>query len=85
LMPYSWHAARFDHSPVSTRRGTSVHISIAADTPRASLSVGEIAALPRFYTPGPLRSCALHFSTDRATPPRAALFDRRSQSRHPTS
>ena len=29
-----------------------------------------------------VHSCALHFSTDRATPPRAALFDRRSQPVH---
>ena len=64
-----------------SRRRTSVHISMSAYTPRASLSVkGRIAAPPRFSSPISLHSCALHFSTGRATPPRAALFDRRSQS-----
>jgi len=37
-MPCSRQAAHFDNSPVRTRRRTSVHISIAASTPRASLS-----------------------------------------------
>jgi len=37
-MPYSRQAVRFDNSPVRTRRRTSVHISNAAYTPRASLS-----------------------------------------------
>ena len=76
LMPYSWHAARFDNSPVNTRRRTSVHISIAAYTPRASLSVGGESRLRRdspdryrctvvrctFRPPG-LPRPALHFST----------------------
>jgi len=45
-----------------------------------ALGKGEIAAPPRFSSPISLHSCALHFSTGRATPPRAALFDRRSHS-----
>jgi len=47
LMPYFWHAARFDNSPVNTRRRTSVHISIAAYTPRASLSAWGKSRLRR--------------------------------------
>jgi hypothetical protein len=61
-MPYSWQAARFDNSPVSTRRRTSVHISIAAYTPRASLSVGGnrgFAAILRTGTTAQL--CAAFF------------------------
>ena len=64
LMPYSWHAARFDNSPVKTRRRTSVHISIAAYTPRASLSVGGY------------RGSAAILLTDTAAQLCAALFDR---------
>ena len=55
-------AARFDNSPVSTRRRTSVHISIAAYTPCASLSVGGnrgFAAILRSGTTAQL--CAAFF------------------------
>ncbi|MEI6494106.1 MAG: hypothetical protein WCO94_16295, partial [Verrucomicrobiota bacterium] len=63
-MPYSRHAARFDNSPVKTRRRTSVHISIAAYTPRASLSVGGY------------RGSAAILLTDTAAQLCAAFFDR---------
>jgi hypothetical protein len=77
--PYSWHAARFDNSPVKTRRRTSVHISIAAYTPRAPLSVGgNRGSAAILLTDTDARLCAALFDR-RDYPPRAALFDRRSQ------
>jgi hypothetical protein len=63
-MPYSRQAARFDNSPVKTRRRTSVHIFIAAYTPRASLSVGGY------------RGSAAILLTDTAAQLSAAFFDR---------
>ncbi|MFM7242574.1 MAG: hypothetical protein ACKO40_00155, partial [Planctomycetaceae bacterium] len=49
------------------RRRTSVHISIAAHTPLASLSERHIAASPRLSAPASLHGCALHFSTGGTT------------------
>jgi hypothetical protein len=64
LRPYSLQAARFDNSPVKTRRRTSVHISMSAYTPRASLSVGGN------------RGSAAILLTDTAAQLCAAFFDR---------
>jgi len=67
LMPCSRQAAHFDNSPVRTRRRTSVHISIAASTPRASLSERGN------------RGSAAIVLTDNTAQLYAALFDRCSQ------
>ena len=64
LRLYSWQAARFDNSPVRTRRRTSVHISMSAYTPRASPSVGGN------------RGSAAILLTDIAAQLCAAFFDR---------
>ncbi|NBU72405.1 MAG: hypothetical protein EBS53_13355, partial [Bacteroidetes bacterium] len=51
----------------------------AANTPRASLSVGGNRRFAAIVMTGTTAQLCAAFSTGRATPPRAALFDRRSQ------